>query len=83
MQGIDSVYASRLMKRLGLRTIESIEKLACLLPSYCFENPGDSISPWEPGKLNVAGNFPARLDGSLYLNTLLRFGAGGRLCIPM
>lgn len=55
-------YDSSLMKRFGPRTITAIEKLAYLLHPYYFDNPENSVSPWELGKIDVAENFPAPLD---------------------
>ena len=55
-------YDSSLLKRFGPRTITAIEKLAYLLHPYYFENPENSVSPWELGKIDVAENFPAPLD---------------------
>jgi len=55
-------YDSSLMKRFGPRTIKAIEKLAYLLHPYYFENPENSVSPWELGKIDVAENFPAPLN---------------------
>ncbi len=55
-------YDSSLMKRFGPRTVKAIEKLAYLLHPYYFENPDNSVSPWELGKIDVAENFPAPLD---------------------
>ena len=55
-------YDSSLMKRFGPRTIKAIEKLAYLLHPYYFQNPENSVSPWELGKIDVAENFPAPLN---------------------
>ena len=55
-------YDSSLMKRFGPRTITAIEKLAYLLHPYYFQNPENSVSPWELGKIDVAENFPAPLN---------------------
>lgn len=55
-------YDSSLMKRFGPRTITAIEKLAYLLHPYYFENPVNSVSPWELGKIDVAEPFPAPLN---------------------
>lgn len=46
-------YDSSLMKRFGPRTITAIKKLAYLLHPYYFENPENSVSPWELGKIDV------------------------------
>ena len=54
-------YDSSLMKRFGPRTITAIEKLAYLLHPYYFENPQNSVSPWELGKIDVAEPAPAPL----------------------
>lgn len=55
-------YDSSLMKRFGPRTVTAIEKLAYLLHPYYFENPENSVSPWELGKIDVAEPAPAPLD---------------------
>ena len=55
-------YDSSLMKRFGPRTITAIEKLAYLLHPYYFDNPENSVSPWELGKIDVAEPAPAPLD---------------------
>lgn len=55
-------YDSSLMKRFGPRTIIAIEKLAYLLHPYYFENPENSVSPWELGKIDIAENFPKPLN---------------------
>ena len=55
-------YDSSLMKRFGPRTVTAIEKLAYLLHPYYFDNPQNSVSPWELGKIDVAENFPKPLD---------------------
>ena len=55
-------YDSSLMKRFGPRTIKAIEKLAYLLHPYYFENPENSVSPWELGKIDVAEKPPRALD---------------------
>lgn len=55
-------YDSSLMKRFGPRTITAIEKLAYLLHPYYFENPENSVSPWELGKIDVAEKPPRALD---------------------
>lgn len=54
-------YDSSLMKRFGPRTITAIKKLAYLLHPYYFENPENSVSPWELGKIDVFESFPAPL----------------------
>lgn len=54
-------YDSSLMKRFGPRTITAIKKLAYLLHPYYFENPENSVSPWELGKIDVFESFPASL----------------------
>lgn len=45
-------YDSSLFKRFGPRTVTAIKKLAYLLHPYYFENPADSASPWELGKID-------------------------------
>lgn len=45
-------YDSSLFKRFGPRTLTAIEKLAYLLHPYHFNNPPDSVSPWELGKID-------------------------------
>jgi len=55
-------YDSSLMKRFGPRTIIAIEKMAYLLHPYYFENPKNSVSPWELGKIDVAEQPPRALD---------------------
>lgn len=45
-------YDSSLFKRFGPRTVTAIQKLAYLLHPYHFENPDDSVSPWELGKID-------------------------------
>lgn len=52
-------YDSSLLKRFGPRTVKAIEKLAYLLHPYYFENPENSVSPWELGKIDVY-EFPDR-----------------------
>jgi iron complex transport system substrate-binding protein len=52
-------YDSSLMKRFGPRTVTAIEKLAYLLHPYYFENPENSVSPWELGKIDMY-EFPDR-----------------------
>ena len=55
-------YDSSLMKRFGPRTVTAIEKLAWLLHPYYFQNPENSVSPWELGKIDVDEPFPAPLN---------------------
>ncbi len=52
-------YDSSMMKRFGPRTVTAIEKLAYLLHPYYFDNPENSVSPWELGKIDVY-EFPER-----------------------
>ena len=54
-------YDSSLMKRFGPRTVTAIKKLAYLLHPYYFENPENSVSPWELGKIDVFESFPEPL----------------------
>lgn len=54
-------YDSSLMKRFGPRTITAIKKLAYLLHPYYFENPENSVSPWELGKIDVFEKAPKPL----------------------
>ena len=46
-------YDSSLLKRYGPRTVTAIKKLAYLLHPYYFDNPENSVSPWELGKIDV------------------------------
>lgn len=45
-------YDSSLMKRYGPRTVTAVKKLAYLLHPYYFENPEDSVTPWELGRVD-------------------------------
>jgi iron complex transport system substrate-binding protein len=45
-------YDSSLLKRYGPRTVTAIKKLAYLLHPYYFDNPPNSVSPWELGKID-------------------------------
>lgn len=45
-------YDSSLFKRFGPRTITAIKKLAYLLHPYYFENPPNSVAPWELGRID-------------------------------
>lgn len=45
-------YDSSLLKRPGPRQVTAIKKLAYLLHPYYFENPQNSVSPWELGKID-------------------------------
>lgn len=54
-------YDSSLMKRFGPRTVTAIRKLAYLLHPYYFENPENSVSPWELGRIDVFESFPEPL----------------------
>lgn len=46
-------YDSSLLKRPGPRQVTAIRKLAYLLHPYYFENPENSVSPWELGKIDA------------------------------
>ena len=46
-------YDSSLLKRPGPRQVTAILKLAYLLHPYYFQNPPDSVSPWELGKIDA------------------------------
>lgn len=54
-------YDSSLFKRYGPRTITAIKKLAYILHPYYFENPENSVSPWELGKIDVFYPIPSPL----------------------
>lgn len=54
-------YDSSLMKRFGPRTVTAIKKLAYLLHPYYFENPENSVSPWELGKIDAFYAIPESL----------------------
>ena len=54
-------YDSSLLKRPGPRQVTAIRKLAYLLHPYYFENPENSVSPWELGKIDAAYDPPAPL----------------------
>lgn len=54
-------YDSSLLKRPGPRQVTAIRKLAFLLHPYYFENPENSVSPWELGKIDAAYAPPAEL----------------------
>lgn len=54
-------YDSSLMKRFGPRTVTAIKKLAYLLHPYYFENPENSVSPWELGKIDALYPLPEML----------------------
>lgn len=54
-------YDSSLFKRYGPRSITAIQKLAYLLHPYYFDNPQDSVSPWELGRIDVLYPIPAPL----------------------
>ncbi|NLG73001.1 MAG: ABC transporter substrate-binding protein [Chloroflexi bacterium] len=54
-------YDSSLFKRPGPRQVTAIKKLAYLLHPYYFENPENSVSPWELGKIDEAYDPPAPL----------------------
>jgi iron complex transport system substrate-binding protein len=55
-------YDSSLFKRPGPRQVTAILKMAYLLHPYYFENPEDSVSPWELGKIDDVYDPPAPLD---------------------
>jgi ABC-type Fe3+-hydroxamate transport system substrate-binding protein len=46
-------YDSSLFKRFGPRTVIAIKKLAYLLHPYYFDNPPNSVSPWELGRVDM------------------------------
>lgn len=54
-------YDSSLLKRPGPRQVTAIRKLAYLLHPYYFENPLQSVSPWELGKIDADEQPPAPL----------------------
>lgn len=54
-------YDSSLFKRFGPRTVTAIKKLAYLLHPYYFENPDNSVSPWELGKIDAFYPIPESL----------------------
>lgn len=54
-------YDSSLLKRPGPRQVTAIRKLAYLLHPYYFDNPENSVSPWELGKIDAAYAPPAEL----------------------
>lgn len=54
-------YDSSLFKRFGPRTVTAIKKLAYLLHPYYFDNPENSVSPWELGKIDVFYPIPESL----------------------
>lgn len=54
-------YDSSLLKRPGPRQVTAIRKLAFLLHPYYFDNPENSVSPWELGKIDAAYAPPAEL----------------------
>jgi iron complex transport system substrate-binding protein len=45
-------YDSSLLKKPGPRQLVAIKKIAYLLHPYYFDNPGDSVDPWELGKID-------------------------------
>ena len=55
-------YDSSLLKRPGPRQVTAIRKLAYLLHPYYFDNPPNSVSPWELGKIDANEPPPAPLD---------------------
>ena len=54
-------YDSSLLKRPGPRQVTAILKLAHLLHPYYFDNPPNSVSPWELGKIDALYLPPAPL----------------------
>ncbi|MFO7841876.1 MAG: ABC transporter substrate-binding protein [Fidelibacterota bacterium] len=46
-------YDSSLMKCPSLRQITAIKKMAYLLHPYYFDNPENSVSPWELGRIDA------------------------------
>ena len=46
-------YDSSLMKCPSLRQITAIKKMAWLLHPYYFDNPENSVSPWELGRIDA------------------------------
>jgi len=46
-------YDSSLLKKPGPRQITAIKKMAYLLHPYYFENPKNSVDPWELGKIDA------------------------------
>lgn len=46
-------YDSSMLKRPGPRQVVAIKKMAHLLHPYYFENPDDSVDPWELGKIDA------------------------------
>jgi iron complex transport system substrate-binding protein len=54
-------YDSSMLKRPGPRQVTAILKLAHLLHPYYFDNPKDSVSPWELGKIDEFYPPPAPL----------------------
>ena len=54
-------YDSSMLKRPGPRQVTAILKLAHLLHPYYFDNPPNSVSPWELGKIDALYPPPAPL----------------------
>lgn len=54
-------YDSSLFKRFGPRTITAIKKLVYLLHPYYFEDPPESVSPWELGRIDQTYSPPESL----------------------
>ena len=52
-------YDSSLLKKPGPRQITAIKKMAYLLHPYYFENPKNSVDPWELGKIDATYPPPA------------------------
>ncbi|NHZ85289.1 MAG: ABC transporter substrate-binding protein [Planctomycetia bacterium] len=46
-------YDSSLLKKPGPRQVTAIKKMAYLLHPYYFDNPEDSVDPWELGKIDA------------------------------
>jgi iron complex transport system substrate-binding protein len=55
-------YDSSMLKRPGPRQVTAILKLAHLLHPYYFDNPEDSVSPWELGRIDELYPPPVPLD---------------------
>jgi len=51
-------YDSSLFKRFGPRSVTAIKKLAYLLHPYYFDNPENSVSPWELGRIDQTYPMP-------------------------
>jgi len=55
-------YDSSLLKRPGPRSVPAIKKLAYLFHPYYFENPENSVDPWELGKIDATYPPPKALE---------------------